>query len=417
MKISITQTALLFLVGFVLATSSQAQTILPIPQPAPYRPVWNQYLPINVFHTPGPRYYRSPVTIGRIDNSYQPSQMGFRQSGGIGTSIQSSRVMPILPTDIGSLASPQIEHVIVNASDLSFQSVPAINVVDSWTNSNSVDLAIEPLNTNDQVSQHSSTNLLIDPGTGPAQPSQVTYEEPLAGFIEGEVIVEDQVQNEIPTDVEPNSLADSEVEQELTIEPQVDIPATSKDSTNDQTAEISPSQKEAIKDELERQILLAIKQKQEDNTSAIELDKIKKQMDQLQDANTKPESDVRIIEERTEKSPLAKPHSEVMTLAKLAEQKRLERDQNATQDKGPKIKAQQRLETLKSEMESQMLRSVEKIRTRYQKKIDRVAKLNNSTEKAQKLENEMNVQVEKMKNRIVNRFKQRIESAKRETAQ
>ena len=94
------------------------------------------------------------------------------------------------------------------------------------------------------------------------------------------------------------------------------------------------------------------------------------------------------------------------TLAKIAEEKRQQRQsqakQQSTTDKDTSDKG-----TSNGQMQNQIERAVSKIKRRFIAKIERIRKENGSDEDIKKLESEMKVQIEKMQERIQNRFKNR----------
>ena len=97
-----------------------------------------------------------------------------------------------------------------------------------------------------------------------------------------------------------------------------------------------------------------------------------------------------------------------MTLAQLAELKR--RNRSKAENKRSQKKSsskKQKPANANEEIERQIDRAVSKIKLRFEEKIERAEKTNASKGDIERLESEMKIQIEKMKERIQNRFKKR----------
>ena len=376
-------TASALTIVFCTAAFAQAQSLLPVPRTQPYRPVWTQYTPSHVH-----QYQRTTHSIANsynvVRNQYIPVQRGIGYQPAIASRAPYYPIQPAIVTPPQSVGVP-----VLLADQLPMQTVPVIEfgspavvssqprVLDGFGN-----VAFAEDSTvvgGRQVGSESQA--MIDLGSAPAAPTQANYEEAVSNKVIGEVVNENTVEQvEVAGSVAADALGEVANSQSDTMESAIEMETT--DSPVESAVEISPVA-------------------QVDEPGKVE------QMD-LDSA--------RATQNKESKETKAGSDSDIdgsakMTLAKLAEIKRVER--NAAQQAGMNLEATASADSpnheLESEMQSQVTRLTESIRERFEKKIERAARSGNGEEKIESLKNEMNIQIEKMTDRIENRFKNRLE--------
>ena len=393
-----------FSIVFCTAAFAQAQTtLLPIPRSQPYRPIWTQYTPSHVHQYP---------RANSIANSYNAVQFQQQQiprvQNGIGYQPAIMSRAPFYPIAIQPAIvtpPPSIGVPVLLADQLPMQTVPVIEY------GSPVEISGEPqVLINDGFENVAATNespfvgevgevvesqvviqpeVIIDPGTAPSAPKQASYEEAVNNVIVGEVVFEGAAVEQATAQVESTVPGKLESVESIAMK---EANAT-KEALVETATEVSTVTKAAAPKEVEQMNLDSALTIQNEESKLNEESKIEASVSEpVVDASDK------------------------MTLAKLAEIKRNERNvaqQVSSTNPATTTKTNDKAKKLETEMQSQVTRLTESIRKRFATKIERAAAQNNGEEKVESLKNEMNVQIEKMTNRIENRFKQRISAVRK----